>query len=861
MSLRELVFRLSLAGQSEFARDLRGVNDLVRKSGVEEVAITNAVARSKRAARDGETRHQAALLRTQIAFERARAKESVRETERTEKAKTKTATTEEKARQRAVQGEQRASIRAKVEETRAFERAEREKTRIAMREAKARQREEDQIRRATMRAEETTSKHIFREREKAQRSTEREAYQRQRDVMFDHKRLYRGIGTGIADGAYGAIRSVYGAGMGVARSISSGMGLQQAWDVSDVVSQEMQLRSMMRAVSIEARTAGGSFGGFDEKGALGKIRSTAARFGLGQRDLAEAIDVYSEKGSGATAVENIHRIGSQAKAMGTSAAVVAKLRAQMGLSSKISGKELSEDEKDDLVAKMHFVGKTGVFRAEDLARESESLFSSFAKGGGDFRTGFTRYISFANEARKSVGSGAMARTAIMGVQDSIAKKEGQINKLGVKTRDSDGGQRDFIEVVMDVITKTGAKGTTFNKIFDPSKSGKAIATMVTAFNEGSNFGKNVKGGRAAMEKMLEGDESIKKANVEEMAKDWSAALDDPAAKIQQNIEKIRQALADKLGPVLDKLAANAPAIAEAMSKAFSWIEANPWKAAGGLVAGGALKGAALPMAGAALRFAGDSIANHLPGFGKAAGVGIAGAGGMITQAGSQPVYITGAAPGVMPSGGGGGGAGGGGGPMSTAGAALIGAAIAVALGAAIANVITDTQEAEAKAKADAEAWRESHPNAGGGMKSDPDYLAKRYGPGAKNPDALGADYAMSEASLASPYADPKDYIKKHLDPSLANSPYASVDDADFATGSTGSFRFDKNPTAGASPLAMPVGAGQSGFGVLKPVESGAAPAAMLAHESEKLAEAMRNLNKVITQVSASGSQLKAPPLR
>jgi hypothetical protein len=89
--------------------------------------------------------------------------------------------------------------------------------------------------------------------------------------------------------------------------------------------------------------------------------------GISQRDLLGAIDAASEKGSGADAVTNLDRIATQATAMGTDATTIAKMRSQMKVSSKVTGREMNDDEIDAFMAKMHFIGKTGVFRAEDVA--------------------------------------------------------------------------------------------------------------------------------------------------------------------------------------------------------------------------------------------------------------------------------------------------------------------------------------------------------------------------------------------------------------------------------------------------------------------------------------------------------------
>jgi hypothetical protein len=266
----------------------------------------------------------------------------------------------------------------------------------------------------------------------------------------------------------------------------------------------------------------------------------------------------------------------------------------------------------------------------------------------------TQYLGFINEARKSTGSGAMARTSINAVQDAILKKEGKLNKFGIKTRNEDGSERNFIDIVEDTIVKTGGKGEFFNKVFDPSRSGKAIATMVTAFQSAEIQKKGT--GRAAMETLLAGDESLKSANVNEMQKDAALRMEDAGTRIRKSVETIRQSIGEQLAPILEKLAANAPVIAEKFGSLLKWVVENPGKAGAGFVAASAFKGAAPSLGKAALRFAGDSIANMFPGFGGRA------LGQAMASSGATPVYVTGAAPGVL---------GGGGGLAGASGAALL----------------------------------------------------------------------------------------------------------------------------------------------------------------------------------------------
>jgi hypothetical protein len=627
MSQRELVFRVSVAGQEEFARVMLSMNQLTKRLAVDEQVTARA--RTQGVVRERET---AAREEKRIAERVAREKSRIQ------------------------QEEFRRSVKARNDDTRAAEKSEKDKLSAAEKAAKERERFAERAGRRIVAALDREVRDVERAEREKTRAIERELRSQIRARDAADRQLARGVGMSMLAGARGVGASASHLLMRGASTITGATGISNAYDVSSIIRERYDVQRILRRVSIEARQAGEGWGGFDEAGAYDKIRKTAKTYGIKQDELAGAIDVYSEKGSGATAVENIDRIAKQAVAMGTDVGTVAKLRAQMGISSKVAGKELSEQEKDWLVARMHFVGKTGVFRAEDLAAESEQLFSQFAKSGGDFREGFNRYLGFANEARKSTGSGATARTAINAVQQQIEKKEALIQSLGVKTRDKDGDRRDFVDIVMDTIEKTGGQGKTYLKIFDPAKSGKATATLETAFRAAE---KEKKGsGRAAMENLLSGDESLKNASVDEMYKDTNKALETEETKIAQNVEELRQTISTNLAPALTKLAEVMPLAVQHITSLVSWVKANPTSAAA--IAGtGTFLAHAGPGIGAAglerLFSAGLSGVGGIIGGG--AGKGLGALGSLLDKATAMPVHIVSAAPGVFGGGGGGGGGG------------------------------------------------------------------------------------------------------------------------------------------------------------------------------------------------------------
>lgn len=349
--------------------------------------------------------------------------------------------------------------------------------------------------------------------------------------------------------------------------------------------------------------------------------------------------------------------------MGADVGDIAKLRSQLEQQSKLAGKTLTSKEMDEQIAMLHFVGKTGVFRSKDIAKESESLLAAFTAGGIDYRTGMYRYAQFINLARSQKGSGAEARTSINSALQTIDKKRDKIKALGVQTENEDGSKRDAIDQMIDTITATGGDRSKLAKIFDPSRSGYAINPMVGAFSQAYNATKGSEAvrraaGKKAINELLgrgmadSGLSMNGQALIDEMNVDAKRALDDPSMSVKRSIETVRQSIMQALLPALERLAKELPGLVEKFTAALNFVQAHPVGAVmalgTGLAMAGAVKGAAKHVLGGAARYAGDRLAQAQ--FGGAAGFLARGAGSMLgaaSRAGATDVYVTGAAPGVM----------------------------------------------------------------------------------------------------------------------------------------------------------------------------------------------------------------------
>lgn len=656
MSDRELVYRISVHGQTEARSAIRSIVQEANRQAREEARVAQEAERAKTASRrtgstdrrkivDDEAAHAARVAKVNLAIEKSNAKERVREAKDVQKSKEK----------------------AEAETSKFLFSEYRKRQAEAKRLADFEKKQAEEIAKFKLKTEENTSRHIMQERQRAareqqalqnqaMRQAERDARQFARDRAFEERRLYKGIATGFASGAGYALQMGAGLATRGARSVASGLGLNRAVDVSDIVSERMYVNQKLRAISIEQRGAGEAFDFSKEAAIKAKIQSAAKRTGINQSDLVDALDVFSEKGKIGAGAENIERVASEAKAMGVSPAVVAKLRAQMLVSSDATGKQMSEKDLEAAIARLAFIGKTGVFRAGAMAQQSEALLSRAAASGVDFTSEIGRYAAFANEARKSTGSGATARTAINSIQDAIIRKEGKINALGIATRDESGGERDFLSVVEDIIVKTGGRGDAFNKIIDPSRSGKAIQTMLTAFNAAGGGEK----GRTAMEDLLTKGQGqsggmSNDTMIGEMDKDIGAALEEESTKLAGEVERVRQTIGENLEPILDKLVKKMPDLVDGFQTLVDFLKKNPElglaSILGGTGAVGMIEGLAKNGVPSAARYLAGKFVDTVPGpVGTVAKVASAGADA-ISSALALRVFVTNWPSGFGPGGG------------------------------------------------------------------------------------------------------------------------------------------------------------------------------------------------------------------
>lgn len=708
---RDLIFRVSIADAPSAVKSLGTVMEAVRRMQREEIAGATAVAAARR-----QKLSETERLALKVAADQERAAQksaagAVRAEQQKARDVQRSLAQEARERSRVYNQASRDLDRALRQQVRDFEKAEKEKTSATKKAA----REREDIERAVGRAQQASAARQLAMNAKLFQQQERATLQRARDEAFNRGRLYRGLGGSVIEGAYGGLRAVgavAGFGLRQVGRVASSLGLQESYDVGDIFAQRLQKEQTLRYVQME------SGGKVHEGRASAAIARASRTTGLSQREILRAVDKASEMGDPTRGVENIEQIAKEAKAYGADITDIMTLRQQAVISAAQSGTELSDADLSLMVAKMGKLGKIGTMRISDLAKRSPELFSRWAASGQSLTGGaLDELIGFTEVARSASGGSAKTTTSVKQVQDAILKKEAKIDAmLGPHTvRDAKtGAEHDPIDIMMRVLAKAGPTGLSAivsgkGAIFD-TKAMSAINPFVAAM-----AGETTEAGRLkAMRAMLAKASDTAGISAKQTDVEFAGAMDTTASKIAVAKEKIRQSLEETLVPVFEKLAGKLPAAVATIQGAIQsvgpmltklgtslseiWQKLSPTllpiaKSALGFAADhpvlatfgyGALKTGGRMAAVTAGRYLGESLVNKVPGIGGAlAKTLVGGVGTALSQAGSQPVYITGAAPGVFGGGGGGGGMGIPGGAGGVSGALGVAPAVlgAVAVGA------------------------------------------------------------------------------------------------------------------------------------------------------------------------------------
>ena len=447
----------------------------------------------------------------------------------------------------------------------AREKHEREQTRIKDREEKKRQRIEEQAAKRSVRnaekAEEAKRRIALAATARAVRDSQ-SAERRQRQAMFARRQHMSRMSAAAVGSIVGSLAM---GGLGYAsRAVGAGVDI-----AGSAVRQRLDSKQLALELSKSGRAAGTEGVSADvllrdaEKTA-GRVTGTKAADVLAaqQKYVAMTGNLGEARGYGDMFAQMARASGSKESDI---AATAATLQQKFGIKDESSMKSA--------LANLMFQGKAGAFEMSDASSYLQEMGAAGARFGlGEGAGGVKKLGALSQLARASTGSGAEASTAVQAMLTDITEKSGVIKKVGktdVFTDKTHTKTRAIEDIMADVLKGTKGDKAKLGSIFG-ERGMRGASALIEAFNKGADAaGKNA----TQQEKMAAGEAAMRQLfdQTVNAGGDWSEVLKDASTQsqsaldgIDSGIESFNAQLGRALEPAAKELAANAPAIVNAL---------------------------------------------------------------------------------------------------------------------------------------------------------------------------------------------------------------------------------------------------------------------------------------------------------
>ena len=439
------------------------------------------------------------------------------------------------------------------------------------------------------------------ERIKAAREVAKETAKLQKE----REKGVRSFASSATSTATGIVRR----GVGVAGDIARGAGV--SFDVGAGVKKRVALEEAATKLATSGYMEGkaGPAGiKQDPRAVMADIQRTGEKFGIGQDLIAEALDKFVGKtGELQTGRDSLESFAKTAKATGASIEDVAA--AAGAISNKLGDVPDKANAINKVMLAIAGQGKEGAVEIKDLASQMEKLTSQASKfqsnatlkgvAGTDIGANIAMLGVLAQAARKTEkGTAAQATQSSMAFVRDLTGQTA-IKRIGASTLFTDKTRtqlRDPQEIVKDILSKTKGDVSKLAYLL-PNQNSRAVANSfmdpyMKAYQatKGTEKEKN-EAGRKAVDDAFK---TLKEATLSD--KSQKEALDMALAttgtkveQFQQKLDRVVGDMADKLIPVMLKLAGPTLGAADAMSKLAVWAANNPLLAGVGVVGAGAGK--------------------------------------------------------------------------------------------------------------------------------------------------------------------------------------------------------------------------------------------------------------------------------
>lgn len=501
----------------------------------------------------------------------------VRDTQDEVKAKERAYTKLDADVKRMARQQERDAARAEKEKTKAAKQAADETVRVARRAAAEEKREADRLaeykHRLMLRSAEQASRIAAQEVAEERRIRER--------ALRERGAVGRRIG-GIASSSVG--RLVGGAGSLAGATLGIGGGFM----IADAARQEMDAQRTAALLVNAVTTGAAPPPGANVASILGQAGALSKTLGVDKNTLLQGTLEYSRKARGgdfAGAMANMGFFAKMSQVTGTDISEIAGAAGTL----QSQNQNLKAPEMQQMLLDVYAQGKAGSLSMVDVAKQLGIMSSARGAFSGDVATNQRKLLALGQLAAPEGNpeeAGTFIKDLVMEAGKHRKSTQGKpgLEAMGVKY-DRFGRMESPEQMIEAVFRGTGGDVTKITDIF--GARGKALfGALLNPYTAAG-------GGEAGISAVRKTMASVTGATMttSQLEAQHQQIMDTPAQKFAVAINKVREALEEKLEPrlshfaddTLPKLIPKFEAIIDSASEFASWFADNPIKGVGAIV--------------------------------------------------------------------------------------------------------------------------------------------------------------------------------------------------------------------------------------------------------------------------------------
>lgn len=469
---------------------------------------------------------------------------------------------EARAAEKAAANTARAAEKAARDQIRAAEKASREQIRAAEKATKARERENQKIVRDVERSERAAERISERAASAKTRANERALARSGRDGDRDRRR-YAGY-------AMSAVRQTVGAGIGLARGVAGGMGVDL--DLGSHITKGVNLEKNAVALSNSSYFAGkaGAAGQRqDPKALIDEVRRTAMATGNDSGDTMAGLQAFvSKTGDLESGRAILFDLSKLAKATGTDMGDM--VDAAGDVANALGDVPNKGAAIKSVMTAIAAQGKEGAVEIKALATQMAKLGAASTQFTGDSAQSMANMGALVQMTRAKGGasSSTQAATSVGGFVNTFSKgaRRKAFTEAGVNVEAADGKLRNPRDIIIDALRATKGDNLKMGKLFADVSARRVTRGFETTYKEAG-------GGEAGIRAVQRAFDDLARSTMlqKEIEESFARSMQTSDAKAKIFNEQMGKVAMELQAGFLPALQAIAPVLVSTGGKMADWV--------------------------------------------------------------------------------------------------------------------------------------------------------------------------------------------------------------------------------------------------------------------------------------------------